>query len=34
MKFELTILTILYVLDPNLQPILKPNPQDTDIVKA
>ena len=33
MKFLLTVLKIFYVLDPNLQPIQSPTPEDTKQLK-
>ena len=33
MKFLLTALKIFYVLDPNLQPIPNPTPEDTEQLK-
>lgn len=34
MKFLLIVLNIFYVLDPNLNPLSKPTPEDTDAIKA
>jgi len=34
MKFLLTALKIFYVLDPNLNPLSEPTPEDTDAIKA
>ena len=33
MKFLLTTLKVFYVLDPNLQPLAEPTPEDTDLIK-
>ena len=33
MKFHLTTLKVFYVLDPNLQPLAEPTPEDTDLIK-
>jgi len=34
MKFLLTALKIFYVLDPNLNPLSEPTPEDTDAIKV